>query len=110
MAHSHTEAFSLVKVDALLKDVDWNLTDGRSERFEYVLPDGTKADYVLGLGSPGGQATKVIGHWIRGLGITDPRRAEPLRPLPQLLQAEPGARWREASTRLFYEWQALPPA
>ena len=26
-------------------------------------------------GSPGGQATKVIGRWIRGLGITDPRKA-----------------------------------
>jgi integrase len=26
-------------------------------------------------GSPGGKATKVIGRWIRGLGITDPRKA-----------------------------------
>lgn len=25
----------------------WSLTDGRSVRFEYPLPDGTKADYVL---------------------------------------------------------------
>ncbi len=25
----------------------WNLTDGRSVRYEYVLPDGTRADYVL---------------------------------------------------------------
>ena len=25
----------------------WNLTDGRSVRFEYVLRDGTKVDYVL---------------------------------------------------------------
>ncbi len=26
-------------------------------------------------GSPGGKATKMIGRWIRGLGITDPRKA-----------------------------------
>ena len=41
------EAFSRVKIDAQLKDAGWNLTDGRSVRFEYVLPDGTKADYAL---------------------------------------------------------------
>jgi type I restriction enzyme R subunit len=41
------EAFSRVVIDAQLKDARWNLTDGRSARFEYALPDGTKADYVL---------------------------------------------------------------
>jgi type I restriction enzyme R subunit len=43
-----TEAFSRVAIDAQLRDAKWNLTDGRSVRFEYTLPDGTKADYVLG--------------------------------------------------------------
>ncbi len=42
-----TEAFARVKIDALLQDVGWNLTDGSSVLFEYVLPDGTQADYVL---------------------------------------------------------------
>ena len=42
-----TEAFSRVKIDALLKDVEWNLTDGVSILFEYTLADGTQADYVL---------------------------------------------------------------
>ena len=42
-----TEAFARVKIDALLKDADWNLTDGSSVLFEHVLPDGTQADYVL---------------------------------------------------------------
>jgi type I restriction enzyme, R subunit len=42
-----TEAFSRVKVDALLRDVGWNLEDGRSVRFEHTLSDGTRADYVL---------------------------------------------------------------
>jgi type I restriction enzyme R subunit len=42
------EAFSRVVIDAQLRDAQWNLTDGRSVRFEYVLPNGTKADYVLG--------------------------------------------------------------
>src|SRR3954471_12086317 len=41
------EAFARVKIDQLLKDADWTLTDGRSVRFEYVLDDGGKADYAL---------------------------------------------------------------
>ena len=42
------EAFSRVVIDAQLKDAGWGLTDGRSVRFEAMLSDGTKADYVLG--------------------------------------------------------------
>ncbi len=42
-----TEAFARVKIDALLKDADWNPTDGSSVLFEHALPDGTQADYVL---------------------------------------------------------------
>ena len=42
-----TEAFARVTIDALLTDVSWNLTDGSSVLFEYALPDGTQADYVL---------------------------------------------------------------
>ncbi len=41
------EAFSRVIIDAQLKDVGWNLTDGQSVRYEYKLSDGTFADYVL---------------------------------------------------------------
>jgi type I restriction enzyme R subunit len=41
------EAFARVKIDQLLRDADWNLTDGRSVRFEYPLDDGGKADYAL---------------------------------------------------------------
>jgi type I restriction enzyme, R subunit len=41
------EAFARVKIDQLLRDVDWRLTDGRSVRFEYPLHDGGKADYAL---------------------------------------------------------------
>ena len=44
---STTEAFARVKIDALLKDAGWNLTDGSSVLFEHALPDGTQADYVL---------------------------------------------------------------
>lgn len=43
----NNEAFSRVKIDAQLRDVSWNLVDGKSVRYEYVLPDGTRADYVL---------------------------------------------------------------
>ena len=42
-----TEAFSRVKIDDLLRDVSWNLTDGSSVLFEHTLPDGTRSDYVL---------------------------------------------------------------
>lgn len=42
-----TEAFARVKIDALLQDEGWNLTDGVSVLFEQVLPDGSLADYVL---------------------------------------------------------------
>lgn len=41
------EAFARVKIDQLLKDAGWMLTDGRSVRFEYALDDGGKADYAL---------------------------------------------------------------
>ena len=42
-----TEAFSRVKIDALLKDAGWKLTDGVSVLFEQALPDGSQADYAL---------------------------------------------------------------
>ena len=42
-----TEAFSRVRIDALLTDAGWNLTDGTSVLFEHALPDGSRADYVL---------------------------------------------------------------
>ena len=41
------EAFSRVRIDSQLRDVGWPLTDGRSVRYEYPLPDGTRADYLL---------------------------------------------------------------
>lgn len=42
-----TEAFARAKIDALLGDAGWDLTDGASVLFEYTLADGTVADYVL---------------------------------------------------------------
>jgi type I restriction enzyme R subunit len=47
MSANPNEAFSQVVIDFLLKDGGWDLCDGVSVRFEYRLPDGTKADYVL---------------------------------------------------------------
>jgi type I restriction enzyme, R subunit len=41
------EAFSRVKIDAQLKDQGWETQNPNAVRFEYVLADGTKADYVL---------------------------------------------------------------
>ena len=42
-----TEAFARVKIDELLRDAGWRLTDGQSIRFEYSLSGGGRADYVL---------------------------------------------------------------
>jgi len=41
------EAFSRVKIDAQLKDQGWDVLNPNAVRFEYVLPDKTKANYVL---------------------------------------------------------------
>ncbi len=41
------EAFSRVKIDAQLKDQGWDVLNPNAVRFEYILPDRTKADYVL---------------------------------------------------------------
>ena len=41
------EAFARAKIDALLADAGWKVTDGTSVRFEHVLQKGLRADYVL---------------------------------------------------------------
>ncbi len=41
------EAFARIKIDQLLKNTDWRLTDGISVRYEYPLDDGGRADYAL---------------------------------------------------------------
>jgi type I restriction enzyme, R subunit len=41
------EAFSRVIIDAMLAAQGWNTTDPNAVRFEVVMPDGTRADYVL---------------------------------------------------------------
>ena len=45
--HNRKEAFSRVLIDDQLRDAGWCLDDGVSVRYEYRLPDGTFADYVL---------------------------------------------------------------
>lgn len=42
-----TEAFSRALIDEALRSQNWNVTDGRSVRFEYTLSDGARADYLL---------------------------------------------------------------
>ncbi len=41
------EAFSRVIIDAMLAAQGWNTTDPNAVRFEVVMADGTRADYVL---------------------------------------------------------------
>ena len=42
-----TEAFARTHIDAQLVDQDWKIRDGISVRYEYTLPDGDRADYLL---------------------------------------------------------------
>lgn len=44
---NNNEAFSRVFIDAQLKDRGWNIQDQNSVHYEYVLPDGSRADDVL---------------------------------------------------------------
>lgn len=44
---AQTEAFARAIIDAQLAAQGWKLTDGISVRFEYTLPDGDRADYML---------------------------------------------------------------
>lgn len=41
------EAFSRVLIDAMLAAQGWNVADPNAVRFEVVMPDVTRADYVL---------------------------------------------------------------
>ena len=41
------EAFARVKIDTLLAAQGWDTLDTNAVRFEVMLPDGTRADYVL---------------------------------------------------------------
>jgi type I restriction enzyme R subunit len=41
------EAHSRVLIDAQLADQGWNTQDSNSVRYEVMLVDGTRADYVL---------------------------------------------------------------
>ena len=44
---SKNEAFSRVVIDRQLSDQDWEVENPNAVRYEYPLPDGTRADYVL---------------------------------------------------------------
>ena len=57
-----TEAFARTLIDAQLKDQDWKISDGISVRYEYTLPDGDRADYML------------CGREGRGLAIIEAKR------------------------------------
>ena len=54
-----TEAFTRTIIDAQLKEQDWKVIDGISVRYEYTLPDGDRADYML------------CGREVRGLTIVE---------------------------------------
>ena len=42
-----TEAFARTLIDAQLGDQHWQISDSTSVRYEYTLPNGDRADYML---------------------------------------------------------------
>lgn len=77
-----TETFARAKIDALLRDAGWDITDGASVLFESALPDGTMADYVL-CDRP---TVRRQGH----LGVPD----------PDIVHLDPASRNTASSSRL----------
>ena len=57
-----TEAFARTLIDAQIKDQGWKISDGISVRYEYTLPNGDRADYLL------------CGREGRGLAIVEAKR------------------------------------
>ncbi len=53
------EAFSRVKIDSQLRSQGWEIENPNAVRFEYVLGDSTRADYVL-LFSTAAHGTKKL--------------------------------------------------
>ncbi len=47
MSTNTTEAFSRVKIDALLENAGWKLSEDKDVLLEHMLADGSRADYVL---------------------------------------------------------------
>ncbi len=47
MSTHSNEAFSRILIDAMLAAQGWNVTHPNVVRFEVMMPDGTRADYVL---------------------------------------------------------------
>ena len=90
-----TEAFSRVRIDALLADAGWNLSDGVSVLFEHALPDGSRADYVLcnrAGTADGGRRGQASEHpAARRAGPGHPLRNAARRPLRLPLERRGGA-------------------
>ena len=71
---STNEAFSCVAIDAQVRDQGWEVENPNAVRYEYVLPDKTKADHVL-----------CVRHG-RALAVIEARRSR-INPADAALQA-----------------------
>ncbi len=71
------EAFARIRIDQLLKDAQWRLTDGLSVRFEYPFDDGTRADYALF--DRQGRALAVLEAKSTSVSLTEKEWVMPLR-------------------------------
>lgn len=72
------EAFARIKIDQLLKDTEWRLTDGISVRYEYPLDDGGRADYALF--DRQGRALAVLEANLKFARVSRPAPREPRTP------------------------------
>jgi type I restriction enzyme R subunit len=101
------EAFSRVKIDAQLRDQGWEITNTNAVRFEYVLPDRTKADYVLC--DRNGRSLAVVE--AKKAAINPAEAEDQAKAYAAQLQV-PYIFLANGNEIRFWEWQteALPPA
>lgn len=94
------EAFSRVLIDAMLTAQGWDVTDTNAVRFEVVMPDSTRADYVLC--DRNGRSLAVIE--AKRYSVNPADAAEQAKAYAQHLDV-PYVFLTNGSEILFWEWQ-----
>ena len=104
---SANEAFSRVAIDAQLADQGWDTRDLNCVRYEYMLPDGSRADYVLC--DRHGRSVAVIE--AKRFSVSPGQAAEQARRYAEQLNA-PYIFLANGKEILFWEWrlEAFPRA
>ena len=97
-----TEAFARTLIDAQLGDQHWQISDGTSVRYEYTLPNGDRADYMLCSREGRGHPQKCSSSLSKMLNESAP--LNPSNPPPQQRHKPPLTRCWPMPSRL-HKWQ-----